>query len=44
MPFDAENLIGLGQEHRLIAPFMRRLLPLYRMAFAGLIRRGWMQQ
>lgn len=34
----------LGQEHRLIAPLMRLLLPPYRGLFGGLIRRGWVRQ
>lgn len=34
----------LRQEHRLIVPLMRLLLPAYRTIFAGLIRRGWMRQ
>ena len=34
----------LRQEHRLIAPLMRLLLPPYRTIFAGLIRRGWVRK
>ncbi|PKO83170.1 MAG: undecaprenyl-diphosphatase [Betaproteobacteria bacterium HGW-Betaproteobacteria-11] len=34
----------LGQEHRLVTPLMRLLLPLYRTIFAGWIRRGWVRQ
>lgn len=34
----------LTEEHRLIAPLMRLLLPAYRTIFAGLIRRGWVRQ
>ena len=36
--------LTLRQEHRLIVPLMRLLLPAYRSIFAGLIRRGWMRQ
>jgi undecaprenyl-diphosphatase len=34
----------LVEEHRLVEPLMRLLLPAYRAIFAGLIRRGWMRQ
>ena len=34
----------LGEEHRLIPPLLRVMLPIYRTMFAGLIRRGWARQ
>lgn len=34
----------LVEEHRLVAPLMRLLLPFYRTIFSGLIRRGWVRQ
>lgn len=34
----------LRQEHRLVSPLMRLLLPPYRTIFAGWIRKGWVRQ
>lgn len=34
----------LKAEHRLVSPCMQHLLPVYRMLFAGFIRRGWARQ